>query len=102
MRRGDWVEAVERWAALRAAFPEHASGWVRGAEALLQQGRLDEAEAVAGEAVVRFPEHLGGYVQWGEAAMRLGDWVEAVERWAALRAAFPEHASGGGCVVPRR
>ena len=57
MRRGDWEAACTQWAEMRRAFPDHAAGFVRGAEALLRAGRLEEAEAVAGEAAARFPDH---------------------------------------------
>ena len=67
---------------------------MRGAEALLAAGCLEEAEALAVEAVERFPEHVGGYVQRAEVAMRREDWSLAVRYWEAVRAAFPEQASG--------
>ena len=94
MLRKDWALASERWGELRGAFPGHASGYVRGAEALLSAGRLEEAEAVACEAVERFPERPGGYVHRGEIAMLRKDWALASERWGELRGAFPGHASG--------
>ena len=55
MRRRDWALASERWGELRRTFPDDASGYVRGAAALRNAGRLDEAEALAREAVSRFP-----------------------------------------------
>ena len=94
MRREDWTLASARWEALRRAFPELASGYVRGAAALTEAGRLEEAETLAGEAVARFPEQPGGHVQRAEIPMRREDWGEASKRWAALRRAFPEQASG--------
>ena len=101
--RGAWAEAVERCAAMRSAFPEHASGWVRGAEALLQQGRLDEAAELAGEAVRRLsaigPAATCPVARWRCVA---GRGRHAVERWAAMRTEFPEDMRRGGCAVPRR
>ena len=94
MRRKDWGEASVRWAALRRAFPEYALGYVRGTIALTEAGRLDEAEAVAGEAVERFPGRPAGRVRRAEVAMRRKEWEEASARWAALRRAFPDHAAG--------
>ena len=79
---------------MRGAFPDEASGYVRGAEALLAAGRLEEAEALAGEAVSRFSERVGGYVQRAEVAMRREDWAVAVRYWEAVREGFPEEASG--------
>ena len=94
MRREDWEAACALWGELRGAFPDHASGYVRGAEALVGAGRLDEAEALAVEAVERFPERPGGYVQRAEVAMRREDWALASERWGELRSAFPDHVWG--------
>ena len=94
MRREDWETACARWGELRGAFPEHASGHVRGAEALVEAGRLDEAEGLAVEAVSRYPDRPGGYVQWGKVAMRREDWAAASERWEELRRAAPDHAWG--------
>ena len=94
VQREDWPAACEHWAALRRAFPDHAAGFVRGAKALLEAGRLEKAEALAGEAVARFPEDSGGYVYRADAAMRREDWPAACGHWAALRHAFPDQAAG--------
>ena len=94
MRRRDWERACTRWAEMHHAFPEHASAFLRGAEALLRAGRIEEAEAVAGEAVARFPDQAGGHVQRGEIAMRRHDWEGACTRWAEMRHAFPDQAAG--------
>ena len=42
------------------AFPQEAPGYVRGAEALLEAGRVEEAEGLACEATERFPERPWG------------------------------------------
>ena len=94
MRRRYWPLACDLWSELRDGAPEQGEGYVRGAEALMRAGRLEEAEALAGEAVSRFPDRPGGYVHWAEVAMRRRDWTEASERWAELRGAFSDHASG--------
>ena len=94
MHRGDWTAASVLWAELRGAFPDDTSGYLRGAAALLNAGRVDEAEGLACEAVERFPDRPEGYVQRGEAAMRRGDWALASERWGELRQVFPDHVLG--------
>ena len=94
MRRRYWPLACDLWSELRDGAPEQGEGYVRGAEALMRAGRLEEAEALAGEAVSRFPDRPGGYVHRAEVAMRRRDWTEASERWAELRGAFSDHASG--------
>ena len=94
MRRRDWTLARERWAKLRDVFPEHAGGFSGGAKAAMEAGRLDEAEALAREAVARFPEVMQGHLTLARVAMRRRDWTLARERWAKLRDVFPEHAGG--------
>ena len=55
MRRRDWVSASDLWGELRLAFPDDPTGYVRGAVALRNAGRPDEAEALEREASSRFP-----------------------------------------------
>ena len=95
MRREDWSLASEPLGRASGGL----SGSTRRAmcvalRRLVEAGRLDEAEALAYEAVERFPDRPGGYVQRGEVAMRRGDWSLAVERWGELRSAVPDHAAG--------
>ena len=92
MRRGDWAAAVERWAELRRVFPDQSSGYERGTVALLNAGRLEEAEGLACEALERFPDRPGGCVQRAEGhsvlAMRREEfhsWAVAIGRWEAVR-----------------
>ena len=94
MRRRDWTRARERWAKLRDAFPLHADGFSGGAKAAMEAGRLDEAEALAREAVARFPEFVWGHLMLARVAMHRRDWALARERWAKLRDAFPQCAEG--------
>ena len=97
MHRRYWPVASDLWSEVRDGAPEQEEGYVRGAEALMNAGRLDEAEAVAEEAMSRFPDRPGGYVRRGEVAMRREDWTAASERWEELRQAFPDHPSGYMC-----
>ena len=94
MQRGDWSLASEWWGEMRRLFPNHAAGFIRGAVSLMRAGHVDEAEAVASEAVSRFPDRPGGYIQRAEVAIRRRDWPAASERWGELRRAFPDQAAG--------
>ena len=93
MRRGDWSVACERWEAVRGAFPDEASGYARGAEALLEGGRSRVRRWSA------FPR--GGTFsgpRWRCAVRR------RCERWEAVRA-FPDHTGWRrreGYVFPER
>jgi predicted Zn-dependent protease len=90
MRRADWTEAVRRWSALRDHFPD-ATLWCGGlGEALLEAGRVDEADAVLGEGVRRAPDDIWLAASYARVAMRRADWPEAVRRWGAPRENFPD------------
>jgi Flp pilus assembly protein TadD len=56
---GDWASAVERWAAVRARYPDNADAYVQAAQALRKLGRDEEAEALAAERARRVPERAG-------------------------------------------
>jgi len=91
---GDWDEATERWAALRQHHPPDPVGYVAGAAALSEAGRIDEAEALIAETVNRFPEQQEAAVQHGWIANRRRDWAEAVRRWEAVRQRYPAEIAG--------
>jgi predicted Zn-dependent protease len=50
--RGEWSEAVERWAAYRASNPTDKRGYEGGAEALRMVGKVAEADALIGSWAV--------------------------------------------------
>ena len=56
-RRGDWVEAANRWADLRSHFDHRPDGYLRGAEALLNAGHRSEAEKVIETGLFIFPKN---------------------------------------------
>ena len=56
--------------------------------------RLEHADAMARQAVVRFPDQAWGHVQRAEIAMRREDWETACERWAEIRRGFPDQSAG--------
>ena len=98
MRRGEWGLAsagVGRRCAWRFRRRREDGVCERAVRrALLEAGRVEEAEGLACEALERFPEHPGGYVQRAEAAMRCEEWAVACERWEALRRVSPDQSSG--------
>ena len=104
MVRGEWEGASERWGEMRRTFPDHWSGYVRGAEALMRADRLEEAEWVAAEAVERFPDQSRGLL--GPPGPRLrcpcrGEWAPRTypERVVGLHTAhLPTNARRG---IPR-
>ena len=50
----DWPAAAERWAALRAAFPEREDAYQREAEALTESGQSEAADRLRAERNARF------------------------------------------------
>jgi tetratricopeptide (TPR) repeat protein len=56
VRRQDWDEALERWRAFQVRFPDLEYGELGIAEALMEMGRLDEAQSALAGAERRFPE----------------------------------------------
>jgi tetratricopeptide (TPR) repeat protein len=54
--RQDWPAAIERRAAVRAAFPNHAEGYTQAARVLIAQSRHEEAAQVLAEGIARLPD----------------------------------------------
>jgi tetratricopeptide (TPR) repeat protein len=94
MGRGETDEALRCWQALREQFPERADGHIRPVQALLQAGRLDEAEDLAGKVDGRFADDPELLVQRSWVAVARLDWPEALHRWSAFSASYPERMDG--------
>src|SRR4051794_10431068 len=92
--RRDWAEALKRWNAVRANFPDSGNAYSLGAAALRELGRLDEAEDLLRDAFERSPPDFSLFVERARIAEMRGDMTEAQQRWAALKAAFPRHSLG--------
>jgi tetratricopeptide (TPR) repeat protein len=90
MGRQDAGEALRLWQALREHFPEHPEGHIWPIQILWQNGRLDEAEAMAARSFARLPDHPELLVQRAWVATVQCRWEEAAERWTAARAGAPE------------
>ena len=88
----DWPAAVERWAVVRARFPDHGEAYSLAARALLELGRDDEADAVLTAGVARLPSLAEIAADHADLAMRRQDWPEAAQRWEAAVARFPAEA----------
>jgi tRNA (mo5U34)-methyltransferase len=52
----DWTTATRRWAAVRDRFPDHIPAHEQLAHALMEDGRLPEAEAAARRGLAAFPQ----------------------------------------------
>jgi tetratricopeptide (TPR) repeat protein len=92
--KGDHDEAIQRHAGLRKRFPGVVQGYTRGALSLAAKNRLDEAEALAEEAMQRFPDDIGGFLEYARLAGRREDWPEALRRWQIVQGEFSTKSFG--------
>jgi tetratricopeptide (TPR) repeat protein len=92
--RGDHDQAVEFYAALRKQFPGAIEGYALAAQSLAAAGRLEEAEALAKQAMGRFPGDIRGFLEYARLATRRDDLNEALKRWLVVRDAFGGHGFG--------
>ncbi|HTZ37870.1 MAG TPA: tetratricopeptide repeat protein [Stellaceae bacterium] len=92
--RQDTTGALKLWQQLRQHFPELPDGYVWAVQLLWQNGRLDEAEALADDAFARFPEHPDVLVQLAWIAMTRQLWDDALSWWARARKRAPDRLDG--------
>lgn len=102
-RRRDWAEAARRWQAVRMRFPDHSASYTGAAQALREERRFEEADAILAEALRRFPRDPGVRSEYGWLAQLAGNLPEAQRRWQEMRERHPEHSVGytAGAVVLR-
>ena len=87
--RRDFDAAVERWAKMRAAFPDSPAGYHGGAVSLRDAGRVDDAEALARTATERFPDDSSVADEYARAAFARREFAEAARRWRRVMQRFP-------------
>jgi tetratricopeptide (TPR) repeat protein len=86
MRDGDLVRSLTSWAALRDRVPEHAEALAGMGHALMRLGRIDEAEALAADALATSAAQDRTFAAAGAAlrariAERRHDWAAALAHW---------------------
>lgn len=91
--RRDWTDAQRRWEELEQRFG-HNAGMVGAVRAMMETGRLEEAEATLIPARVKYPIEVSIPVMLAQIAERRGDIPLALERWAVVREKFPRHMQG--------
>lgn len=92
--RQDRDEAVRRWDGVRERFPDFVHGYLAGAQALLRQGRTEEADALIAQAATRFPANPWAAHSYASMATRRRNWDEALRAWATVRERFPDFVHG--------
>jgi tetratricopeptide (TPR) repeat protein len=88
---GDWAEAYRRWEEISDRHPAGLTGM---AEALHQQGKDAEAEALIESSRLKWPLEVDLRALYARIAADGGRIDEAVQRWAAVRERFPRDQIG--------
>jgi tetratricopeptide (TPR) repeat protein len=88
-RRNDWPEALRRWEAVTAAFPDRTDGLTGAATVLAELGRLQEAEQRLASAMSVHPGDPACAIEYARVAARRKDVQAAASRWQHVRDLFP-------------
>jgi tetratricopeptide (TPR) repeat protein len=83
-RRKEWEESIARWTKLTESH-RFTPGFARAANAMMQLGRIDEAEVYLAEPARLYGGDLEISVTHAQLAQRRGDLTAACERWAVVR-----------------
>jgi tetratricopeptide (TPR) repeat protein len=89
--RTDLRAAVELWETVRSRAAERLEGYHGAAAALIEAGRLDEADALLNTAVERFPAEVAAAIEWARLPERRENWTLAATRWETVVARFPNN-----------
>jgi tetratricopeptide (TPR) repeat protein len=97
MQRRRWTEASAHWSKLLQQFGDHATAsWHAGlAAALIELGKLREAEQIYRELTPKFSADPTGLVGLAQVAMRGQRWIEARARWDEALQRFADQALPG-------
>ncbi|MGH8559962.1 MAG: tetratricopeptide repeat protein [Methylococcales bacterium] len=91
MREKNWIQAVQRWAVLREAYPKQSGPWIQGAVSLIEAGELDEADKLLKHARILFKDNPNVLIYTSEVAMRKEDWKLADVYLSEARDCYPEN-----------
>ena len=81
-------------AEMRRRHPGDPAMYAALTAALRDGQRLDEASAVANEAIGLFPGDPGAFIAAAQVARDRQDWPEAIGRWERVRQLFPAELAG--------
>lgn len=91
--RKDWEQSIERWKYMAETYREPPA-FACVAKAMVELGRVDEAEAWLAEPSRLYTNDLEIAVAHAELAQRRGDVSAACDRWARVRAINPAFHAG--------
>ncbi len=80
-RRNDTDAVLQLAASLRSVAPDNPAGYFTATRALRDTKRLDEAEALAAQAIERFPRSARAWREGALLARLRGDSAAAIVRW---------------------
>lgn len=100
-KKGDFAEALRRWEMVQKRFPSVARSYVAAAGCLRVLNRLEEADALASQAVRQFPEDVAALLERGRIAEARADWPAAYERWTAAAEYHPAGVAGAAQALHR-
>jgi len=92
--RGELDEALELWRQIRGTLTDHHAGYTGAAQALREACRIEEAEALLGEAMQRFAGEPAPRTEYAWLPHRARNWPEAARRWDEVRKRHPEQTAG--------
>jgi tetratricopeptide (TPR) repeat protein len=92
-RRKNWDESLERWKHVVDTFG-FAPACAFHAKALIELGRIDEADAYLDQKSLLYPGDLEIAVTHAHLAQRRGDLYATCSRWARVRAVHPYFHAG--------
>src|ERR1700722_9184786 len=90
MTRQRWDEALRWWEAVRSRAPERPDGYIWAARALWLSDHLDEADAMAAQAIKRFSGDVAALCEHAWVAVARRDWQQAQRRWLAVLRIDPD------------
>jgi predicted Zn-dependent protease len=89
LRQKNWDAATESARYLVGRFADVPQAWATAADALIEAGRLDDAERLLVPTRERLPNELPIETAYAVIATRRNDHAEAHNRWASIREHFP-------------
>ena len=89
-RQRDCDEAQRLWRDVRARFAGQIDGYRGEAAALVDVGRLDEADALLAEGLARFADNFDLASDHARLAERRPDWALAAARWREVVSRCPQ------------
>jgi tetratricopeptide (TPR) repeat protein len=90
-KQRNWDLMYRRYSAVASRYPEIAEAHCGIAEALVQTGKLEQADELVAKALTSMPESVELTMKYADVATARRAWDEALQRWRAAYEKFPLH-----------